>query len=136
VASPNPSEGGALEPQRIEELLELSDKELKTKKITHILVDRIVVKSFDEDDQHRIADSIGTAFYEGEGDVYLEIQTGQQSTVHSLQKKTRSSTTHSPLTIDNSLLHFNNRFEADGMQFEEPAESFFFQQSFWCLSHL
>ena len=113
------------ETYRIEELLELSDKELKTKKITHILVDRIVVKSFDEDDQHRIADSIGTAFYEGEGDVYLEIQTGQQSTVHSPQKKTRSSTTHSPLTIDNSLLHFNNRFEADGMQFEEPVPNLF-----------
>ena len=32
-----------------------------------------MVKDFDEDDNHRIADSIGTAFYEGEGDVYLEI---------------------------------------------------------------
>ena len=62
VASPNPSQGGALEPVRIEELLELSDKELKTKKITHILVDRIVVKAFDEDDLHRMADSISTAF--------------------------------------------------------------------------
>jgi hypothetical protein len=30
----------------------------------------IVVKEFDEDDQHRLSDSIGTAFYEGEGDVY------------------------------------------------------------------
>ncbi|MCY7309972.1 MAG: excinuclease ABC subunit A, partial [Chitinophagaceae bacterium] len=57
---------------RIEELLELSDKDLKTKEITHILVDRIVVKApitigIDEDDKHRLADSIGTAFYEGEG---------------------------------------------------------------------
>lgn len=57
---------------RIEELIELSDKELKTKQITHILIDRIVVKEFDEDDKHRLADSIGTAFYEGEGDVYIE----------------------------------------------------------------
>ncbi|MEI2739406.1 MAG: hypothetical protein V9F01_11515 [Chitinophagaceae bacterium] len=31
------------------------------------------MKEFDEDDKHRIADSIGTAFYEGEGDVYIEV---------------------------------------------------------------
>ena len=94
------------ETYRIEELLELDDKELKKKKITHILVDRIVVKEFDDDDKHRIADSIGTAFYEGEGDVYLEVQTtgsGQQTT----------------------LFHFNNRFELDGMQFEEPVPNLF-----------
>ena len=90
---------------RIEELLELEEKELKKKKITHILVDRIVVKApiaigFDEDDKHRIADSIGTAFYEGEGDVYLEVN-------------------------GTKLLHFNNRFELDEMQFEEPQPNLF-----------
>lgn len=85
---------------RIEELLEVPDKELKKKKITHILVDRIVVKEMDEDDKHRISDSIGTAFYEGDGDVYLEVN-GEQ------------------------LLHFNNRFELDGMQFEEPQPNLF-----------
>lgn len=91
------------QPQRIEELLELSDKELKSKKISYILIDRIVVKDFDEDDIHRISDSVGTAFYEGEGDVYVEVQSAA---------KTRS-------------LHFNNRFEADGMQFEEPVPNLF-----------
>lgn len=85
---------------RIEELLEVPDKELKKKKITHILVDRIVVKEMDEDDKHRVADSIGTAFYEGEGDVYLEVN-------------------------GKKLLHFNNRFELDGMQFEEPQPNLF-----------
>ena len=91
---------------RIEELSEITDKELKAKKITHILVDRIVVKEFDDDDKHRLADSIGTAFYEGEGDVYLEIQT----------------TDNRQLT---TLHHFNNRFELDGMQFEEPVPNLF-----------
>ncbi|MDZ4806651.1 MAG: excinuclease ABC subunit UvrA [Bacteroidota bacterium] len=90
---------------RIEELLELSDKDLKNKEITHILVDRIVVKApktigIDEDDKHRLADSIGTAFYEGEGDVYMEVN-------------------------GKKLLHFNNRFEMDGMQFEEPVPNLF-----------
>ncbi|MBM3416458.1 MAG: excinuclease ABC subunit A [Bacteroidetes bacterium] len=85
---------------RIEELTELNDKELKQKKISHILVDRVIVKEFDEDDRHRMADSISTAFYEGEGDVYLEVN-------------------------GSKLLHFNNRFELDGMQFEEPQPNLF-----------
>lgn len=86
---------------RIEELQELTDKELKAKKLTHILIDRLVVKKeMDEDDLHRIADSVSTAFYEGEGDVFLEV---------------------SP----HSLLHFNNRFELDGLLFEEPVPNLF-----------
>jgi excinuclease ABC subunit A len=85
---------------RIEELLGLNEKELASKKITHILIDRIVVKEFDEDDKHRLADSIGTAFYEGEGDVFIEVNGSR-------------------------LLHFNNRFEMDGMQFEEPVPNLF-----------
>ena len=98
--------------QRIEELLELSDKELKKLLASHpsqltnfVLVDRIVVKNFDEDDIHRLSDSIGTAFYEGEGDVHIEVQPLDDS----------------PLTIHN----FNNRFELDGMQFEEPSPNLF-----------
>ncbi len=109
---------------RIEELLELNDKELKVKKLTHILVDRIVVKDFDEDDKHRVADSIGTAFYEGEGDVYLEVQT--ESGVRSQESgKQHSKTPDSRLPARTSLLHFNNRFELDGMQFEEPVPNLF-----------
>ena len=89
---------------RIEELLEKSDKELKGLTKTYILIDRIVAKEFDDDDKHRLADSVGTAFYEGEGDVYIEVR---------------------PATGKNQLLHFNNRFEADGMQFEEPVPNLF-----------
>ena len=66
----------------------------------YVLIDRIVVKEFDEDDEHRLSDSIGTAFYEGEGDVYIEVDGGK-------------------------LLHFNNRFELDGMSFEEPSPNLF-----------
>ena len=66
----------------------------------YVLIDRIVVKDFDEDDEHRLSDSIGTAFYEGEGDVYVEVDGA-------------------------GLLHFNNRFELDGMLFEEPSPNLF-----------
>lgn len=93
--------------QRIEELLELPDKELKQKlqagasnPIPYVLVDRVVTKSFDEDDLHRLSDSIGTAFYEGEGEMYLEVN-------------------------ETELLHYSNKFELDGMQFEEPVPNLF-----------
>ena len=88
---------------RIEDLLSSPDAFLAAFKYpqnVYILIDRIVVKDFDEDDEHRLSDSIGTAFYEGEGDVYMEVDA----------KK---------------LLHFNNRFELDGMSFEEPSPNLF-----------
>ncbi len=106
---------------RIEDLLELNDEELNTKienrksKIetaasslttyhslftTFILVDRIVIKEFDEDDIHRMSDSIGTAFYEGEGEMYLQVD-------------------------GDKFLHFSNKFELDGIQFEEPVPNLF-----------
>lgn len=67
---------------------------------TYVLIDRLVVKEFEEDDQHRIADSVTTAFYEGEGEVYL-------------------------LVNDLEKLHFSNRFELDGLVFEEPVPDLF-----------
>lgn len=92
---------------RIEELLELSEAELKlkihdfsTSTNVNVLIDRIVVKEFEEDDLHRISDSLGTAFYEGEGEIYLEVN-GEK------------------------LIHFSNKFELDGIQFEEPVPNLF-----------
>ncbi|MEI7627604.1 MAG: excinuclease ABC subunit UvrA [Bacteroidota bacterium] len=92
---------------RIEELLELGDKELskqmkqgKAQPEIFVLVDRLVTKVFDEDDLHRLSDSIGTAFYEGEGSMYLELN-------------------------GSKLLHFSNKFELDGIQFEEPVPNLF-----------
>ena len=113
---------------RIEDVLNLTDKEIKkfltshsSRLIVFVLVDRIVVKEFDEDDIHRLSDSIGTAFYEGEGDVHIEVQreiTSPESGVDSPNSNPEVKTT-------NSLLHFNNRFELDGMQFEEPSPNLF-----------
>ncbi|MFZ9388780.1 MAG: excinuclease ABC subunit UvrA [Chitinophagaceae bacterium] len=113
---------------RIEELLELDEKKLKAKKISHILIDRIVVREFDEDDIHRLADSVGTAFYEGEGDVYLKISTGENGlTTNSKLQAPRSKQKSNPKSRIKSpdLLHFNNRFDLDGMTFEEPQPNLF-----------
>ena len=113
MAAPNAEKDGALEPIRIEELLELTDAELKKKftpKATksphsggvrvYTLVDRIVTKEFDEDDLHRLSDSVGLAFYEGEGEMYLELD-GEE------------------------ILHYSNKFELDGIHFEEPVPNLF-----------
>jgi excinuclease ABC subunit A len=98
----NKSAGG--ETLRIEDLLEMDDKALKTKLPAgsgiSILVDRLVAKTLDEDDRHRIADSVNTAFYEGEGAMQLE--------VNGIEKLT-----------------FSNRFELDGLTFEEPVPNLF-----------
>jgi len=110
---------------RIEDVLQFNDKEINSKlketaiSKTFILVDRIVVKEFDDDDKHRLSDSIGTAFYEGEGDIYLEIQ----SEIGSQKSEVKDQT--SDLRSQTSLLHFNNRFELDGIQFEEPVPNLF-----------
>lgn len=85
---------------RIEEVLE-SDKELNPEN-TKLLVDR-VRKSDETEISNRIADSIETAFYEGQGQCYLRINDGEKE-------------------FDTS---FNNKFEADGIIFEEPSVNFF-----------
>ncbi|MEJ7676061.1 MAG: hypothetical protein WKF59_26010 [Chitinophagaceae bacterium] len=66
----------------------------------YVLIDRLVVKDFDEDDIHRISDSVNTAFYEGEGEVVLEIN-------------------------GENILQFSNKFELDGIKFEEPVPNLF-----------
>ena len=90
---------------RIEELLELDEKALKqtlNKKgnTAYVLIDRIVVKDFEEEDIHRLSDSAGTAFYEGEGEMLVEVDGARMQS-------------------------FSNRFELDGIQFEEPVPNLF-----------
>ena len=85
---------------RIEELLENNSVLEKRLKDAWVLIDRLVVREFDEDDKHRLADSIGTAMYEGEGELTIEVNASQR-------------------------LQFSNRFELDGMQFEEPVPNLF-----------
>lgn len=94
----------ASEISRIEDLLELPDKDLKKKfavsESVYLLVDRIIKKDFDEDDIHRISDSINLAFYEGEGSMLLEIN-------------------------EEKKISFSNKFEMDGIVFEEPVPNLF-----------
>jgi excinuclease ABC subunit A len=65
-----------------------------------LLIDRFTVQHNDEDNKKRIADSIQTAFDEGEGNCIVDV-------------------------VDKNKKSFSNKFEADGMQFEIPSPHFF-----------
>ncbi len=70
----------------------------------YLLIDRFSVTKDDEDNRNRIADSVQTAFFEGNGECDIEIwnEDGTKTTKH-----------------------YNNRFELDGITFEEPSPNFF-----------
>lgn len=85
---------------KIEELLESSDLLKKKEKSIQVLVDRLVVKASDEELRSRLADSIQIAFSEGHGDCFIEYGENEQR-------------------------HFSNKFEVNGVSFEEPNPNFF-----------
>lgn len=86
-----------------EEMLDMTTDDVDPKKINaddyQVLVDRLAVKT-DEDTRGRIAGSLETAFQEGHGRCSLKIRNGEQ-------------------------LPFSERFEMDGMEFEEPSPQMF-----------
>jgi len=64
-----------------------------------ILIDRAAVQPDDEDLQFRLSDSVQTAFFEGHGTCVVK--------------------------LDNETRTFSDKFELDGMTFEEPSVNFF-----------
>lgn len=74
--------------------------EAKVAEKINIIIDRIAWKKEDKDNQIRLADSVQTAFFESEGDCII-------------------------YTEEAGAIPFSNRFELDGMQFEEPTPQFF-----------
>ncbi|MGE0929621.1 excinuclease ABC subunit UvrA [Peijinzhouia sedimentorum] len=83
----------------VEDLLNENLKLGKKDRI-EILIDRGVVNKEDEDAIFRTSDSIQTAFFEGEGTCIIQIVDGEQRV-------------------------FSDKFELDGVVFEEPSVNFF-----------
>jgi len=79
-----------------EEIIRLEEGNLP-KKLSdfQLVVDRVIVRH-DEDFQHRLADAVDTAFFEGKGECYIQEIDGVVQT------------------------HFSNRFELDDITFLEP----------------
>ncbi|MFN8407259.1 MAG: excinuclease ABC subunit UvrA [Sphingobacteriaceae bacterium] len=86
---------------KIEVILEdqaVNNKQVDVQDQVEIVIDRVVTAA-DEETQSRLADSIQTAFFEGKGDCIIDA---------------------------GGLRHlFCDRFELDGIQFEEPNPNFF-----------
>jgi len=68
-----------------------------------IIIDRIIIQEKDNDLKSRLADSLQIAFYEGHGTCFIEVENGGETTKS----------------------EFTNRFEADGIEFEEPSINLF-----------
>lgn len=84
----------------IESLLEDKDAVKIRAKVIRVLVDRLVVNTEDEDLPSRVADSVLTAFNEGHHECVIVYGDKQEKI-------------------------FNNKFEADGINFELPSQNLF-----------
>ncbi len=88
--------------KRIEDLVS-QPPEAESLKASAIVIDRFRIDPLDNELRTRVADSVQTAFYEGEGTCLLTYPQGD---------------TH-------QTLEFSNRFERDGIQFEKPSVNLF-----------
>ncbi len=88
--------------KRIEELMKVKDLPEKIGEMA-VVIDRILIDPGDTDLRARIADSVQTAFYEGNGECILEIGANDQLI----------------------RIAFSNRFERDDITFEEPSVNLF-----------
>ncbi len=86
----------------IEELLKEGAPAVEEQAV-QIMVDRAAVRAGDEDLQFRMADSVQTAFFEGDGACYVEVIIPDGSQVYP----------------------FSDKFEKDGIVFEEPSVNLF-----------
>ena len=87
----------------IEELVKSQISNIKSQ--IYLIIDRLTVKHEDEEFSSRLADSIQTAFYEGDGECYIRSINEQRA-------------------APNSQL-FSNKYELDGIKFEEPSVNLF-----------
>ncbi len=84
------------------EIADLIDEHVKDWPLdAELIIDRAMVRKDDEDNDSRLADSIQTAFYEGHGTCHI----------HWVER--------------DEVIAFSNKFEADGIEFEEPTLHFF-----------
>ncbi len=90
---------------KIEELMKENPENFKEENYPdfQLIVDRLTVSPDDKDQRSRIADSTQTAFYEGEGKCHIHVFDAERY----------------------DTVTFSNRFELDGMVFEEPTENLF-----------
>ncbi|MBL7903482.1 MAG: excinuclease ABC subunit UvrA [Bacteroidales bacterium] len=85
---------------RIDDLLKENEN---SSSVYHLVIDRVAIRKEDEDLLTRLGDSVQTAYYEGDGECICMVESAEGSSTHV----------------------FSNRFEADGISFEEPSVNLF-----------
>jgi len=86
--------------RKIEDILENS---LEPSEKYFLIIDRVTIRHNDEDLPSQLADSIQTAFYEGDGECICSVELGGKSWHET----------------------FSSKYEADGISFEEPSVNLF-----------
>ena len=86
---------------KIERIDKVEIKKIKSKTVS-LLIDRFVINNENQDNLSRIYDSLETAFFEGKGACQVVL-----------------------MDEDNTAFTFNNLFEIDGIEFEDPTPHFF-----------
>ncbi len=86
---------------RIDQLLDGDETHsLKKDDELYLVIDRLIIRKEDDDFRNRLSDSVETAFFEGHGEIAI-------------------------FEENKGLVAFNNRFESDGISFDEPTPNFF-----------
>lgn len=88
----------------IQKIADTDFKKIKNTEDLFLLIDRLIVSNNEEDFLNRVADSVQTAFYEGNGECLVYVEKTENKYESFL---------------------FSNLFEADGIKFEEPDVNFF-----------
>lgn len=86
---------------RIDDLLE--SKTLADKNTTYLVIDRMSTSQSDQSTINRFSESIETAFFEGEGECFVQFYTDNGT----------------------ERFEYSKRFEADGIEFVEPSDMMF-----------
>ncbi len=86
---------------RIDDLLE--SKTLADKNTTYLVIDRMSTSQSDQSTINRFSESIETAFFEGEGECFVQFYTDNGT----------------------ERFEYSKRFEADGIEFVEPSDLMF-----------
>ncbi len=117
-------------------LNEINVSSLSAKEEICIVIDRFSVNPNDEEFASRVADSVQTAFYEGDGDLIIEKIIAKEEAEPIIVKKAAAKKIASKkvpakkskegnVPSNENRIQFSNRFEADGIIFEEPSVHFF-----------
>ncbi|MET4075697.1 excinuclease ABC subunit UvrA [Hymenobacter sp. UYCo722] len=115
------------ETAQIEDLIAEGQPEVKGE--VSIMIDRAVLRPDDEDLLFRLSDSVQTAFFEGHGTCVVQLIMSNEQPKEGVSQLTIASEDQAPSTKhqapNTETRTFSDKFELDGIVFEEPSVNFF-----------